>query len=117
MSEEQKLKCKIVLLSCWAAGKTCIINRYVYDKFDFVKTTTGPYLTTKTMFIEDENKSITFEIWDTNGGELSRLFNRVVFKDADVIFLVYDITTKKVFEDLKYYAKHIKENDKPDASK
>ena len=117
MSEKQTLECKIFLLSCGAPGKTCIINRYINNTFYFVNTTPGLSYTSKTLFMEDEKKSITFGIWDSNGGEKSKLCNRIVFKDADIIILVYDITYRRTLDDLKYYVEDIKENGKSDASK
>ena len=117
MSEEQTLECKIILLSCGAPGKTCIINRYMSNTFYIVSTTQGTYYTSKTLFMRDENESIKFGIWDTNGGEKSKLSNRIFFKDADIIILVYDITNRRTFDDLKYYVEDIKENGKSDASK
>jgi len=116
MSEEDRLKCKVVLLGPNAAGKTCIINRYVYNIFEIFETTMGASFIVKTISI-DENQSIEFEIWDTECSEKHRHYEIILYKDADVCILVYDITRKSSLADLKYYSEMIKENCKPDISK
>ena len=43
------------------------------------------------------------DIWDTAGQERYRSVTKMFYKDADVALLVYDITSKKSFEELKNY--------------
>ena len=64
------------------------------------------------------NGNILLEIWDTAGQERYRALTKVFYKNAAVCILVYDITKKKTFEELKnYWVKEIKENSLPDLSK
>ena len=67
---------------------------------------------------KDENQSIKFEIWDTAGQERYRALAKVFYKNAAVCVLVYDITRKTSFNELKnYWIKEIKENAQKDVSK
>ena len=43
------------------------------------------------------------EIWDTAGQEKFRSLTRFFYKDAAIAILVYDITRKDSFEELKSY--------------
>ena len=119
-SEEKKaIPCKVVLIGESGVGKTSIISRYMTDKFSAsLGSTPGANFTTKTVFLKNENQSIKFEIWDTAGQERYRSLAKVFYKNASVCILVYDITRKKTFEELKnYWAKEIKESADENISK
>ena len=67
-------------------------------------STTGASYAGKTLAIEEfGGKSIKFEIWDTAGQEKYRALTKIFYKDAQVAILVYDITRKESFEELKNY--------------
>ena len=115
MSENAALQCKIVLIGESGVGKTSIINRYISDTFSPVLTATpGASFATKTVFLKEYNQSIKFEIWDTAGQEKYRALAKVFYKNAAVCILVYDITNKKSFDELKnYWVNEIKSNASP----
>ena len=71
----------------------------------------------KTVFMKDEKQSIKFEIWDTPSGLKYLPLAKIYCKKAEVIILVYDITYRRSFDELKYNLKDIKENCKTNASK
>ena len=54
-------------------------------------------------FDEFEGKAIKFEIWDTAGQEQYRSLTKIFYKDAAAAILVYDITRKDSFLELKNY--------------
>ena len=63
------------------------------------------------MEFKDINQKIKFEIWDTAGQEKFRALARVFYNNASVCIMVYDITSKKSFEELKnFWAEDIKNN-------
>ena len=121
MSKQKKeaLKCKVSFFGESCDGKTCILERFVNNKYkNALDATTGAVLYSKTIHLKDENKSIEFEIWDTPGIQKYRALAKIFYKDAEVCVLVYDITRKKSFEELKqYWAKVIKEDLKSNVSK
>ena len=51
-------------------------------------------------------KSIKFEIRDPASQEIYRAVNKLFYKNADVCILVYDLTKKHTFEELKNYWIH-----------
>ena len=115
MSEKEPLQCKVVLIGETRVGKTSIINRYISDNFSSsLSPTPGASFTAKTVFIKDYNQSIKFEIWDTAGQEKYRALAKVFYKTAAVCILVYDITRKTSFEELKnYWVNEVKANASP----
>ena len=104
--------CKIVLVGDAGAGKTCIISRYVNDRFDKTQMSTAcPSLCNKSVFYSNYNKTINIDIWDTAGQEIYRSISKLFYNGASIGILVYDITNKKSFDSLKeYWYKELKEN-------
>ena len=119
MEEEGFLTCKVVLIGESGTNKTEIISRYCRNTFNSsLLTTPGAKFVTKIVIMEEENKSIKFEIWDTAGQERYRALPKVFYKNASVCILVYDITRKNSFDELKnYWINVIKENAPKDVSK
>ena len=117
--EKQSIPCKVVLIGESGVGKTSIISRYISNTFSSVlMATPGANFTTKTIFLKDENQSIKFEIWDTAGQEKYRALAKVFYKNAAVCILVYDITRRASFEELKkYWITELKGNASPNVSK
>ena len=74
-------------------------------------STTGASYAGKTLaFDEFGGKCIKFEIWDTAGQEKYRALTKIFYKDAGVAILVYDITRKESFDEIKdYWYNQIKE--------
>ena len=112
MSEPQKdengydiIPCKIVLVGQSGVGKTCIIGRFINNTFENnIMSTTGASYAGKTMVFEElDGKCVKFEIWDTAGQEKYRSLTKIFYKDARIAILVYDITRKDSFEELKNY--------------
>ena len=118
-NEDQTIKCKVVLLGKSGVGKTSIISRYINNTFKSqLMSTPGANFVTKNVIMEDDNQSIKFEIWDTAGQERYRALAKVFYKNAAVCVLVYDITRKTSFNELKnYWYKEIKENAQSNVSK
>lgn len=48
-------------------------------------------------------KRVKFEIWDTLGQEKFRSMNRIFYKDVNAAILVFDITRKESFEQIKLF--------------
>ena len=74
-------------------------------------STNGATFCTKKKEFKEFKKSISFEIWDTAGQEKYRSLAKMFFKDAAVALIVYDITSKKSFDEIKnYWMNLVKEN-------
>ena len=91
---------KIFLLSYGVVGKTCIIERYVENRFpQETYATTGLTQNTKAILL-DNGKIVRLEIWDAGFGNLAIFRN--FYKSADGIILIYDITNRYSFEELDH---------------
>ena len=103
MSNKKPPCCKIVLLGDSGVGKTCLISRYLCGTFDNnCPTTNGASYATKELILEN-NQKIALDIWDTAGQEKYKSLTKFFYKDASAAILVYDITKKETFTNLKTY--------------
>ena len=111
MSEKQKI-CKAILIGESGVGKTCIIIRFVSKEYrSNTLSTTGASYASNILEFKEYNKTLNLQLWDTAGQENYRGLTKIFYKDAKIIVLVYDITNKKSFEEIKnYWYNQIKEN-------
>ena len=93
---------KIVLLGDSGVGKTCIISRYISGSFEAnEKSTNGASYASKRVDYPDIKKSLILDIWDTAGQEKFKALTKFFYKDAAIVILVYDITRRDSFDNLK----------------
>jgi small GTP-binding protein len=111
-NEKPAINCKVVLIGKSGVGKTSIISRYTTNIFkDSLMATPGANFITKKVFMPEEKENLKFEIWDTAGQERYRSLAKVFYKNASACILVYDITNKSSFEDIKsFWVTELKEN-------
>lgn len=90
---------KIILTGDSGVGKSNILSRYVNDEFMYEsKSTIGVEFCTKTIFLD--NLIIKVQIWDTAGQERFRAITRAYYRGSHGIIMVYDITSRKSFENI-----------------
>ena len=108
-SEEHNFK--VVLVGETGVGKTSIISQFIDQVFEEeLQTSTGGSFSSKEIFF-DNGKSLKLEIWDTAGQERYRSLTKIFYKNSSCAILVYDITKKPTFDELKnYWIGQIKES-------
>ena len=77
-------------------GKTSIISRFMYDKFDnSYQATIGIDFLSKTMYLED--RTVRLQLWDTAGQERFRSLIPSYIRDSSVAVVVYDVSSRSSF--------------------
>lgn len=85
-----------VFLGDQSVGKTSIITRFMYDKFDTTyQATIGIDFISKTMYLED--RTVRLQLWDTAGQERFRSLIPSYIRDSSVAVVVYDVTNRPSF--------------------
>ena len=114
--DDLSIKCKVVLIGKSTVGKTSIILRYTSNIFrEAALSTQGANFVTKKVDFPQYKKTIKFEIWDTAGQERYRSLAKMFYNNASACILVYDITYRDSFEDIKnYWIPEIRENTEKD---
>ena len=106
---KEDLKLKLVLLGDSGVGKTNLISRYISNSFDEnTRATIGVEFFCKNFRI-NKKRTIKVEIWDTSGQERYKAITSVYYKGAKGAFIVYDITSRKTFENVDKWIGEIKE--------
>ena len=109
MINEPKHTFKILTLGESGVGKTCILRRFVENKF--IKNhlaTIGIDFRTKTIPINDYE--VKLKIWDTAGEERFRNITNQYYKGADGIILVFDLTNFDTMNKIRDWYNQIKNN-------
>ncbi|KAL4375984.1 hypothetical protein GQ457_02G000050 [Hibiscus cannabinus] len=89
-------KYKLVFLGDQSVGKTSIISRFMYDKFDNnYQATIGIDFLSKTMYLED--RTVRLQLWDTAGQERFRSLIPSYIRDSSVAVIVYDVASSQSF--------------------
>ncbi|CAK0762198.1 Ras-related protein RABH1e [Coccomyxa viridis] len=89
-------KYKLVFLGDQSVGKTSIITRFMYDKFDNTyQATIGIDFLSKTMYLED--RTVRLQLWDTAGQERFRSLIPSYIRDSSVAVVVYDVSNRQSF--------------------
>lgn len=98
----EKLSYKLIV-SGGASGKTSIIERFVSHRFvvDPVHTSGMKQYTIVKKFPKFSNAEVTFNITDTSSDEKFNTLYKILFKDQVLGVLVYDITNRASFEEMK----------------
>ena len=98
--DDDYLGIKVTLIGESSVGKTCIINYYCKEHPDLeVDSTLGANYSQKK--IERNGEKIRLDLWDTAGQEKYRSIGRHFYKESYIVCLVYDITNKESFKNLK----------------
>ncbi|CEP24813.1 SEC4 [Cyberlindnera jadinii] len=105
---------KLLLIGDSGVGKSCILLRFVEDKFSpsFI-TTIG--IDFKIRTVEVDGAKIKLQVWDTAGQERFRTITTAYYRGAAGIIIVYDVTDERTFENVKNWYEAINQHATEDA--
>ncbi len=96
--------CKVILVGESGVGKTCIMLRFVQNRFDknMISTIGASYVNKIYKFnLNDKEENLQFMILDTTGQEKYRALTRNFYIGTHVAILVYDSNIRESFEKIK----------------
>lgn len=103
------IEAKVALFGSLGAGKTSLVARYMRNTFSATPvpaTIGGEFYTRKT---KQDGVKISLQLWDTAGQERFRAMAPIYYRNAHVCILVYDITSRESFLDVKTWIDEIRE--------
>jgi len=98
---------KYILVGDTNVGKTAISYRFREDKFvgQYAVTVNCEY---NSHSLDVNGKTITFELWDTAGGDQFNSLSKGYYQNSVCALVVYDITSRKTFDNVKEWIKQCK---------
>jgi len=101
---------KVVTVGNSGVGKTSCLERFIYNKFDeHCPTTIGVEFFVKSMLLKND-KCIKLQVWDLGGQDKFTNIVKSYFRNIDGGILVFDLTNRQTFNDLRNWMERIKES-------
>eukprot|EP01004_Peranema_trichophorum_P007651 NODE_6427_length_886_cov_43.467890_g5834_i0.p1 GENE.NODE_6427_length_886_cov_43.467890_g5834_i0~~NODE_6427_length_886_cov_43.467890_g5834_i0.p1 ORF type:complete len:205 (+),score=31.34 NODE_6427_length_886_cov_43.467890_g5834_i0:57-671(+) len=103
---------KTIIVGDSGVGKTCLLERFVDDRFisDFATTIGVDF---KLYVINVDGKIVKLQIWDTAGQERFRGITNSFYRGANGILLCFDVSSKATFEGLNSWMTQIRQHSAP----
>ena len=111
--KEPNLIFKILMIGDGASGKSSILYRYCDNTFysNYISTIGVDF---KIKNLEINNNNIKLQIWDTAGQERFKAITTAYYRGVDGILLIYDVSNRQSFDNIKNWIKSIDLNASPD---
>ncbi len=102
----QQYNFKILIIGDSSVGKSSILNAFVNGTFDeSMRNTIGVDLKIKHLKVKDKDTKLV--LWDTASQERFRTLTSGFYRGGHGVLMVYDMTSRKSFDNLKYWMKEI----------
>lgn len=102
MNPEYDYLFKLLLIGDSGVGKSCLLLRFADDTYsDSYISTIGVDFKIRTL--ELDSKTVKLQIWDTAGQERFRTITSSYYRGAHGIGIVYDVTDRESFNNVKHW--------------
>ena len=100
---------KVVIVGDSAVGKSCLLHRFVDNKFteSYISTIGVDFRFKK---INTDGYNIKLQIWDTAGQEKFQSISSAYYRNANGIVIVYDLTNQSSFDHINTWIKRVHEH-------
>ena len=97
-------------------GKSCLLLRFADDAFsdNYISTIGVDF---KIQSLKLDNSTIKLQIWDTAGQERFRTITSSYYRGAHGIIVVYDVTDRETFDNVRHWLEEIDSNSGPNVEK
>ncbi|XP_022313329.1 ras-related protein Rab-37-like isoform X3 [Crassostrea virginica] len=100
---------KVMLIGDSGVGKTCLLVRFKDGAFlsgSFISTVGIDF---RNKVVDVEGTKVKLQIWDTAGQERFRSITRAYYRDANALLLLYDVSNKASFDNIRAWLGEINE--------
>ncbi|XP_072044544.1 ras-related protein Rab-26-like isoform X2 [Amphiura filiformis] len=101
--------CKVMLIGDSGVGKTCLLVRFKDGAFlsgSFISTVGIDF---RNKVVDIDGSKVKLQIWDTAGQERFRSVTHAYYRDAHALLLLYDVTNRQSFENIRAWVSEIQE--------
>ncbi|XP_064608024.1 ras-related protein Rab-37-like isoform X2 [Liolophura sinensis] len=109
LTYDETLTHKTILVGDSGVGKTSLLVQFDQGKFQqgSFSATVGIGFTNKV--VDVDGTKVKLQIWDTAGQERFRSITRAYYRDANALLLLYDVTNKASFDNIRAWLAEINE--------
>ncbi|XP_061167333.1 ras-related protein Rab-26-like isoform X5 [Saccostrea echinata] len=100
---------KVMLIGDSGVGKTCLLVRFKDGAFlsgSFISTVGIDF---RNKVVDVDGTKVKLQIWDTAGQERFRSITRAYYRDANALLLLYDVSNKASFDNIRAWLGEINE--------
>lgn len=100
---------KVMLIGDSGVGKTCLLVRFKDGAFlsgSFISTVGIDF---RNKVVDVEGTKVKLQIWDTAGQERFRSVTHAYYRDAHALLLLYDVSNKASFDNIRAWLGEINE--------
>ncbi|XP_070580102.1 ras-related protein Rab-37-like isoform X3 [Ptychodera flava] len=108
-SEFYDFACKVMLIGDSGVGKTCLLVRFKDGAFlsgSFISTVGIDF---RNKVVNVDGSKVKLQIWDTAGQERFRSVTHAYYRDAHALLLLYDVTNRQSFDNIRAWLSEINE--------
>jgi small GTP-binding protein len=111
--QAQRKAHKLILAGDSGAGKSCLLARFVHQRFSYAKDSTiGVDYASASLCLGPDargrDRHCRMQIWDTAGQECFLSLTRAYYRAAAGVLLVYDVTSRESFLGLSRWAEELR---------
>ena len=115
-NDSKELNIKLILIGDSNVGKTTLLYKYIdNENKEDITPTVG--LENKVKTTEIKGIKTKIQIWDTAGQEKFNSLTKNTFTNTDGILIVFDLTNKKSFNNIKNWIEDVKYKSDPKIKK
>jgi Rab-like protein 2 len=101
---------KVILIGDSAVGKSKLVERFLLDDFNPQRLSTHALTLYRKNVKLGDGTNVKTEIWDTAGQERFNVLHSSYYWNADVCLLVFDITRKQTYVNLKKWYSELRQH-------
>lgn len=108
-TELYDISSKVMLIGDSGVGKTCLLVRFKDGAFlsgSFISTVGTDF---RNKVVDVEGTKVKLQIWDTAGQERFRSVTHAYYRDAHALLLLYDVSNKASFDNIRAWLGEINE--------
>ena len=110
-SNIKRITFKLIVIGDIYVGKSCMLSRLISNTFtEEHSCSIGVEFKYKTIEYKD-NAKVELALWDTCGEERFKALTKQYYRDSQGVLLVFDVTNRKSFDNLKGWLKDIEKSE------
>eukprot|EP00095_Tigriopus_kingsejongensis_P003738 maker-scaffold1209_size55568-snap-gene-0.9 protein:Tk03738 transcript:maker-scaffold1209_size55568-snap-gene-0.9-mRNA-1 annotation:"ras-related protein rab-24" len=110
------MEMKVVLLGTEYCGKSCLVERFLYDRFrgqNLYQNTIGAAYGAKRFDtdVDGTSRTLIMGIWDTAGSERYQAMSKLYYRSARAAILCFDVGSRESWAKLQFWRREVQRHE------